>query len=701
MALLPTAPSAPPETPDETIRRLTAELREARDEQAATAEILELINHSLGDLTPVFDAILDKAHALCGAAYGGMAVYDGEYFRAVAMRGYPDDLAETVRRPFRGNVFHQQLVRGEPFVQIPDVVAVAAELSDAPGQAIRAAGLRTTVMIPLRKDNALLGQITASRREVRPFSDREIALLQNFAAQAVIAVENARLLIETREALEQQTATAEVLQVINSSPGNLAPVFDAILDKAHALCEAPLGALVLRDGEQLRAVATRGYPEEYDALARAGFAPTELFSRLLSGERFVQDADSRATGPDDEHPMKHAAREIAGVRTVLVIPLRKDGALLGYISAQRQVVSPFTDKQIALLQNFAAQAVIAMENARLLTETREALEQQTATAEVLQVINSSPGDLAPVFDAMLERAMRLCETACGTLWTYDGESFRLVAQHAVPPEFDEFLRSAGPLRPRAGSPMRRLLDGEHVLQSDEAANPLPSSLGMRAALIKAGARTGLWVALRKDEVLLGAIYTYRHEARLFSDKQIALLQNFAAQAVVAMENARLLTETREALEQQTATAEVLQVINSSPGELAPVFDAILEKAHTLCGADHGALALYDGGDRFRAVAVPSASETFAERLREGIRVAGDPVGQPLLDGARFVHVPDQAEIAIPRHRRLPSRPAHVLSWPYRSAKTTCCMAQSQLFGKRCGRLPTNRSRCSKTSRRRR
>jgi len=156
--------------------------------------------------------------------------------------------------------------------------------------------------------------------------------------------------------------------------------------------------------------------------------------------------------------------------------------------------------------------------------------------------------------------MRLCETACGTLWTYDGESFRLVAQHAVPPEFDEFLRSAGPLRPRAGSPMRRLLDGEHVLQSDEAANPLPSSLGMRAALIKAGARTGLWVALRKDEVLLGAIYTYRHEARLFSDKQIALLQNFAAQAVVAMENARLLTETREALEQQTATAEVWSLI---------------------------------------------------------------------------------------------------------------------------------------------
>ena len=188
---------------------------------------------------------------------------------------------------------------------------------------------------------------------------------------------------ERDEALAQQAAISEVLQITNASAGDLAPVFDAILEKAHALCEAPLGSLVLYDSVRLRAVATRGYPQEYDALARAGFSPTEGFMRLRSGERFVQHADSRAAGLDDEHPMKHAARDIAGVRCVLFVPLRKDGALLGYISAQRKVVSPFSEKQIALLQNFAAQAVIAMENARLLTETREALEEQQAIAEVL------------------------------------------------------------------------------------------------------------------------------------------------------------------------------------------------------------------------------------------------------------------------------------------------------------------------------
>src|SRR4051794_4512320 len=328
-------------------------------------------------------------------------------------------------------------------------------------------GARSCVGVALRKDDKLLGGITMYRREVRPFAQKQLGLLENFAAQAVIAMQNARLLTETREALEQQTATAEVLGVINSSPGDVMPVFQAILEKAHALCGIALGELELYEDGKVRAVATRGVSGAFADLLRQPFAPPPGSppARLLAGETTIQIPDVYELAreqPDD--PRAQAGAE-HGLRTALFVPLRKENAFLGYITGYRTEARPFTEKQIALLQNFAAQAVIAMENARLLTETREALEQQTATAEVLGVINSSPGNLTPVFEAMLEKATRLCAAPFGNLRTWDGDQFHFGAVYGDP-QFSDWVQGRGPIRPDRDddSPLGRIIKGERIVR---------------------------------------------------------------------------------------------------------------------------------------------------------------------------------------------------------------------------------------------
>ena len=339
---------------------------------------------------------------LCEAAFGSLLVYDGEYLRVGALRLVPAAMADFLREPLKPEpgTAMAQVIEQRRTIRWDDARKQAAYLQRAPlaVAGVELGGVRSVIGVPLVKDQTLLGIFHLYRQEVKPFTDKQVALVETFAAQAVIAMENARLITETREALDQQTATAEVLQVINSSPGDLGPVFDAILEKAHSLCDAPCGSLQLYDGEQFRAVADRGMAEPYADILRRGYRPdaNDQRRRMLSPDRVVQIADlaeAARSAPDDS--MLRVAVEVAGLRTVLFVPLRKDEVFLGRIVAARQEVRPFTDKQIALLQNFAAQAVIAMENARLITETREALEQQTATAEVLQVINSSPGDLAP------------------------------------------------------------------------------------------------------------------------------------------------------------------------------------------------------------------------------------------------------------------------------------------------------------------
>src|SRR5215813_9690649 len=347
-------------------------------------------------------------------------------------------------------------------------------------------------------------------------------------------------LAERDEGEAQKAAIAEILQVINKSPRDLAPVFDLILGKATVLCDASFGILMTYSGDAFQTVALRGVPIAFaDYLHQPIYpGPQNGLGRLLGGERLVHIEDIRA---DEAYrrgdPLRVATAELGGSRTQLVVPLVRDGRLHGAIVAYRQEVRPFSEKQIALLQNFAAQAVIAIENARLLTETREALEQQTATAEVLQVINSSASDLMPVFDAMLEKAIRLCDGIQGALWLIDGDRAHVAAARGLAPEFVELLRERGGPTP----PLQRVMRGERVIHYLDTKG---SGLPFVEAAVAANVRTLLWVALVREGTPLGAFAIARSEVRAFSDKEIALLQNFAAQAVIAMENARLLTETR-------------------------------------------------------------------------------------------------------------------------------------------------------------
>jgi GAF domain-containing protein len=640
--------------------RLLTETREALEQQTATAEVLQVINSSPGDLGSVFDAILEKAVRLCEGAFGGLSTWDGERLHRTAWRGISPEVFEALggREPFTpppGSVA-ERLACGENVISTADATQDPG-IENSPGvrALARVGGARSYVAVALRKDDRYLGNILIYRQEVRPFSDKQIALLQNFAAQAVIAMENARLLTETREALEQQTATAEVLQVINSSPGDLTSIFNAILAKAHALCGVAHGSLMIRDGAEFCYAAahdadrhTAGERGWIEARVEQGrFRPPEgtPLWRVLQGERLVHLADAMADDSYHHAPAYARVVDAAAARTVLLVPLHKDDALLGVITAFRREVRPFSGKEVALLQNFAVQAVIAIENARLLTETREALEQQTATAEVLQVINSSPGDLAPVFEAILEKAHALCGAEIGSLTIYDGEENRAVATRGLPPGLADRLRQG--FQPGPAHPIRELLSGARIVQVPdvgEIADPI-----FRASF-DAGIRTSLYVPLRKDDRLLGMIVASRQEVRLFSDEEITLLENFAAQAVIAMENARLLTETREALAQQTATAEVLQVINSSPGDLTPVFDAMLEKTMRLCDARFGQLLTSADGEVFIVAAAqgPPAVVEFL-RNRPPTRPGSGTSMERLARGERCVHIHDaKAEEAYRR-----------------------------------------------------
>ena len=578
---------------------------EALEHQMATSEVLGVISRSPTDAQPVFESIAQSGERLCEALVSLVYLYDGELLHVAATNKLNPEVRQKYmeqypRRPDRSQSGGRAVLDGET-AHIPDVW----DDPDYSREIAAAGGWRAALAVPMLRDGRPIGSIAVAKAEPGPFPERQIRLLRTFADQAVIAIENTRLVNELREALEQQTATADVLKVISRSAFDLQAVLDTLVESAVRLCRADKGGIVRRIEGAMRYVSTSGYSPEMSKYLYEN-PPAEgrgsAVGRVVEKRRIVHIPDVL---DDRNYEMKRLA-EVGSFRTVLAVPLLRGDALIGVFAMTRAgEPQPFTDKEIELVQSFADQAVIAIENVRLFEEVQartaevtEALQQQTATAEVLKVISRSAFDLQTVLDTLTQSAAQLCEADMGAITRRDGDGFLYATNYQFPDDWLEFVRTIR-LTPERGSVIgRSLIEGRTVHVADVLADPEYTYFEPQK---KAGYRTFLGVPLLREGQPIGVFAMARKTVSPFSERQIELVSTFADQAVIAIENARLFEEVQartaelsEALQQQTATADVLKVISRSTFDLQSVLDALAETATRVCEADKGAIMRRDG-----------------------------------------------------------------------------------------------------------